>query len=83
MSVHAILAPSSASRRMQCPGSRVMEATYPQAEDDPRALEGTLAHLVNQAVFGNKPLPNGHTEEICHEPEDDDGRCGCTNQNQK
>ena len=64
MSVHAILAPSSASRRMQCPGSRVMEATYPQAEDDPRALEGTLAHLVNQAIFGNKPLPDGHTEEM-------------------
>lgn len=64
MSVHAILAPSSASRRMQCPGSRVMEATYPQAEDDPRALEGILAHLVNQAIFGNKPLPDGHTEEM-------------------
>lgn len=25
----------------------------------------------------------GRVCEICHEPEDDDGRCGCTNQNQK
>ncbi len=61
---HSTLAPSSASRRMQCPGSRVMCEQYPQAEDDPRAIEGTLAHAVNMAFYFNKELPVEATEEM-------------------
>jgi Protein of unknown function (DUF2800) len=61
---HSTLAPSSASRRMQCPGSRVMSETYPQAEDDPRAAEGTLAHAVNLAYYMAKPIPDGATDEM-------------------
>jgi len=45
MTVHSILAPSSAARRVACPGSRALEALYPQKETD-AAQEGTLAHQV-------------------------------------
>lgn len=61
---HSTLAPSSASRRMQCPGSRVMCEMYPQAEDDPRSAEGTLAHAVNLAYYMAKPIPDGATDEM-------------------
>lgn len=62
--IHSTLAPSSASRRMQCPGSRAMTELFPQAQDNPRALEGVIAHKVNEAVLNNLPLPDGHTEEM-------------------
>jgi hypothetical protein len=44
MSAHAILAPSSAPMWRYCPGSVAMQRRYPEAEDSPKALEGTAAH---------------------------------------
>ena len=43
MSEHSILPPSSAARRVACPGSREMESLYPREEGD-AAKEGTAAH---------------------------------------
>ena len=43
MTQHSTLAPSSASRRMACPGSRALEAKYPQRESE-AAKEGERAH---------------------------------------
>ncbi len=45
MSDHARLAPSSATRRIACPGSRALEAQYPQPESA-SAAEGHAAHWV-------------------------------------
>lgn len=42
---HSKLAPSSAERRMACPGSRALEEKYPSIES-PSAQEGTAAHWV-------------------------------------
>lgn len=42
---HSILAPSSAARRVACPGSRFMEAQYP-TEDSESSREGKAAHWV-------------------------------------
>lgn len=56
MSEHAILSPSSAARRVACPGSRALEALYPQSQDSEFAREGTAAHWVASemllAAFG-------------------------------
>lgn len=64
MSDHAPLAPSSAARRMQCPGSRVMEVAYPEVESE-KAAEGTLAHdaAFVMATKGGVPT-EGLTEEM-------------------
>ena len=43
---HSRLPPSSAARRVACPGSRVLEAKYPQNPDSPHAREGDTAHWV-------------------------------------
>lgn len=43
---HSRLAPSSASRRVACPGSRSLEEKYPQPPDAAHTLEGNLAHWV-------------------------------------
>lgn len=61
---HALLAPSAAAKRIQCPGSRSLEALYPQAEDDPKAIEGTFAHTVNVAMVSGLRIPPGATEEM-------------------
>ena len=44
MGEHSIIAPSSADRRAQCPGSAVMEAMHPETAERPEAKEGTAAH---------------------------------------
>lgn len=50
MSKHSIIPPSSAARRMACPGSRKLEASVPYQATD-AAAEGTLAHaLAAQAI---------------------------------
>ena len=41
---HAILAPSSAARWMQCGRSPSMEAAFPEEEESEAAREGTAAH---------------------------------------
>ena len=62
---HAPLTPSSAARWMACPGSLTMEAQYPQPEDDPATVEGTLAHLVvSNRMNGSRDEPAGTTEEM-------------------
>ena len=70
MDSHAILAPSSAARRMACPGSRHLESKYPQEETE-ETKEGHAAHwLAAQALtFAEIPdriAPNGVeiTEEM-------------------
>ena len=50
MAEHSILSPSSAARRVVCPGSRAMEAKYPREETD-ASREGTLAHAVAASVL--------------------------------
>ena len=61
---HAPLAPSSAARWVQCGGSVSMCAKYPQAEGDPKAVEGRLAHETVAAFLLNQPPPDGATEEM-------------------
>ena len=62
---HSIVAPSSSSRRIQCPGSTLAEARYPEAEDGPEAADGEAAHwglattLDNCLVSAGDRAPNG------------------------
>lgn len=64
MTDHAIIAPSSLARTVQCPGSVVMQQRYPEA-DGPEALEGQAAHWVlEQMLHGQtcavgQVAPNG------------------------
>lgn len=44
MGKHSILAPSSAARRVQCPGSAVLEFMHPETERSQAAMEGDAAH---------------------------------------
>jgi len=56
--LHSKLAPSSAARRVACPGSRAFEERYPQAGDSLASREGTAAHWVaQQYLLGNYALP--------------------------
>ena len=56
--MHAKLAPSSAARRMACPGSRALEAQYPETVESVFSREGTAAHWVaQQYLLGNFNLP--------------------------
>lgn len=59
MSQHAPLAPSSASRRKACAGSRKMEALYPQAEDSPASMEGTAAHWAASEMLSGRTVDVG------------------------
>jgi len=79
MSEHAKLAPSSAARRVACPGSRALEDQYPEDQESPHAREGHAAHwaaseMLNAAKSGreligsldNNKAPNGEfiTDEM-------------------
>lgn len=44
MTTHSKLPPSSAARRMACPGSRAMEERYGRDEKSEASIEGELAH---------------------------------------
>ena len=65
MTTHSILAPSSAARRIQCPGSTLLEAAYPETETTPEAAEGEAAHwaaaemLSGRLVDIGQIAPNG------------------------
>lgn len=63
MNTHAMLAPSSAARWVQCAGSVIMSACYPQEESD-TSREGTLAHAVASALLMGQPVPPDATEEM-------------------
>lgn len=66
MSDHARLAPSSASRRMACPGSlKFIESLgLPESEEHEAAAEGTLAHAVAHAICTGAVIPDGATDEM-------------------
>lgn len=63
MNGHALFAPSSMARIVQCPGSVLLAAAYPEADDSPEAAEGTAAHWVMAAALEGSKLgdtaPNG------------------------
>lgn len=50
---HSILPPSSAARRMACPGSRALEAQYYETEQSDAAREGDAAHWVLSEILKN------------------------------
>jgi len=52
MSGHAVLAPSSAARRVACTGSRALESLYKETESE-SAREGTVAHRVASGMLKN------------------------------
>lgn len=55
---HSKLAPSSAARRVACPGSRALEEKYPETEETTAAREGHAAHWVAQQFLnGVEDLP--------------------------
>jgi len=60
MKAHSKLPPSSAARRVACPGSRALEEQYP-ASESAASIEGGLAHQyaawVLQNRLGNAPTP--------------------------
>lgn len=67
---HSILPPSSAARRVACPGSRALEARYPELEPSPSAAEGDAAHWVASRILQNKLVVVGdvhHGELITDE----------------
>lgn len=63
MSDHAPLAPSSASRRRACAGSRKMEALYPQPDDSPASREGTAAHWAASETLSGRIVDSGQIAE--------------------
>jgi len=70
---HSRLAPSSAARRVACPGSRALEERYPEETESAAAREGTAAHWLAQRYLMGKEdkrdfAPNG--EMITDEMED-------------
>lgn len=58
MSEHSILAPSSAARRVACPGSRYLESLYPETEESPFAKEGEAAHWVASTMLEHVEFAN-------------------------
>jgi hypothetical protein len=53
MNEHSKLPPSSASRRVACPGSRALEEPFRDGEQSPAAREGTAAHEVAAWYLNN------------------------------
>jgi hypothetical protein len=49
---------------MQCPGSRILCAQFPEKEDTPESIEGTLAHDVVASAFCGGDAVVGATEEM-------------------
>lgn len=59
----SLLRPSSAARRVACPGSHKLELLYPQEQSE-AAIEGTQAHAVAEALYKNQPLPQYASDEM-------------------
>ena len=51
LSEHSILSPSSAARRVACPGSRELEARFPESPESDYAREGEVAHWVLRTLL--------------------------------
>ena len=64
MSDHSKLAPSSASRRMQCPGSRELQEKYPEAEDNQERIDGEIAHHHLANLLRGIPIPSDVSDEM-------------------
>ena len=69
MTSHSKLPPSSAARRVACPGSRALEEKYPETEESPYSREGNIAHWVASDMLG-KPTTPPNDEMITQEMED-------------
>ena len=54
---HSKLPPSSAARRMACPGSRAMEERYGRNDESEASQEGTLAHECAAHYLKNSTSP--------------------------
>jgi len=66
---HSKLPPSSAARRMACPGSRALEERYGRKEESEASREGTKAHEVAARYLRESDIvglfqPEGYTEEM-------------------
>ncbi|MGJ0509081.1 MAG: DUF2800 domain-containing protein [Methylocystis sp.] len=59
MSTHAPLAPSSAARRVQCPGSRALEEMYPEDQESQAAKDGTAAHWAVAEMLAGRTIDTG------------------------
>src|SRR6185437_8910195 len=55
MTLHSSLPPSSAARRVACPGSRALEKLFPEEQESQEAREGTAAHWVANEMLCNEP----------------------------
>lgn len=55
MTEHSRLPPSSAVRRVACPGSRALEEKYPEDQESPYAREGHAAHWVAANMLKDVP----------------------------
>lgn len=51
MGEHSIIPPSSAAKRVQCPGSAVMEMQYPDTTETDEQREGTASHEVGEQMI--------------------------------
>lgn len=60
---HSILAPSSGARNVQCPGSTLAEAQFPEDPASPsqESAEGTGAHWVLAERLAGRIIPEGTT----------------------
>lgn len=63
---HSKLPPSSAARRMACPGSRALEEQYARKEESDASEEGKLAHEAAAGYLRNEALVNidKYTDEM-------------------
>ena len=59
MTAHAKLAPSSASRRKACAGSRYMESLYPETEESQASADGTAAHWAASELLSGRTIDVG------------------------
>lgn len=60
MAEHSKLPPSSAARRVACPGSRGLEERYPEDKESPHAREGEAAHWVASEMLRLRSIPPGN-----------------------
>ena len=67
MTNHSKLPPSSAARRMACPGSRAMSERHGRNEESEASIEGTIAHEIAASILINTHLNNVVYNALDHE----------------